>query len=416
MSSHQTESATNGEYNPEPQPWEQQQDEPLDRYRWFQVYLCLPLPRTFKGVARIVGLKPASRLIPRAANRWRWQERIAASDHPQTGCLALQSEWRDQLVSEIAYQSRFIALEETTLALAGAAIGEMDRTRARRHLNTLLQHQRGLLRPVAPRQRGSGGEDEEDDEQLLQRLVEERAKEIYWEWLAEMLDRVYAQYGPDAAAEPGNGGSQQTEAASKISEANTHQLSEADGPGHLKPWHQQPGEPAGFYYRFRIYLSLSFLQSTAQVARMAKISRKATLDKIARKWRWQQRAAAFDAEHAAQPFVRVELQDRLFRDRAYTALLQGLLDTGRALETAQLGKLSRDRARNALSSLSRHQRSLLQPALRQQKESDAKTLEERRALLLAPLIEERAHSRASEIAEEHNENLRQLGYGDESGN
>ncbi len=395
-----TEPGTDAQSSPDPQPWDRQPGEPLDRYKWFQVYLCLPLPRTFMSVTQIAGLKPASRLVSRAAGRWRWIERAAASDDPRTGCLALQSEWRQQLISEIAYQSRFIALEETTLALAGAEIGEMDRTGARRHLNTLLRHQRGLHRLTSQRDNPARGKHEEDGRQRLVRLVEERAREIVDEWFEELLQEIYGDeyQGPRDETDDDSGS----------------QCWKANDPGQIKPWHQQPGEPAGQFYLFQIYLSLILLQSTAHVARMAKISRKHTVDKIARKWNWQQRAAAFDAEHAADPFVRLRLRERLIRDRAYTAQLQGLLDTAKALETAQLGKLGRARARNALSSLSRHQRSLLQPAFRQQETVDENTFEQSSPPRLDPNIEELALQRAHELWKEDEERARRSGYEDES--
>ena len=399
MNDNPTEPATNAQSDPEPQPWDRQPGEPLDRYKWFQVYLCLPLPRTFKSVTQTVGLKPASRLVARAASRWRWKERAAASDHPQTGCLALQSEWRQQLISEIAYQSRFIALEETTRALAGAAIGEMDRARARKHLSTLLQHQRGLHRLTSQRENRARGKDEEDGRQRLVRLVEERARAIADEWFQELLQEIYGDeyQGPTDETDDGSGA----------------QFWKSYDSGQTRPWLQQPGEPAGHFYLFHIYLSLMLLRSTAQVATMAKFSRKRTLDKIARKWDWQQRAAAFDAEHAADPFVRLRLRERLLRDRAYTAQLQGLLDTAKALETAQLGKLGRARARNALSSLSRHQRSLLQPAFRQQETVDDDTFEQGPPPRLDPHLEELALQRAHELWEEDEERARRSGYGDE---
>lgn len=399
MSNNPTEPAANAETGPEPQPWEQQPGETLDHYKWFQVYLCHPLPRTFKSVTQIVGLKPASRLVARAAGRWRWKERSAASDHPQTGCIALQSAWRQQLINEIAYQSRFIALEQTTLALAGAAIAEMDRAKARKHLSTLLQHQRGLHRLTSQRENRARGKDEEDGRQRLERLVDERARAIADEWFEELLQKLYGDeyQGPPAETD----------------DDSRSQFWKAYDSGRIRTWLQQPREPAGHFYLFHIYLSLMLLRSTAQVARMAGSSRKRTLDKIARKWDWQQRAAAFDAEHAADPFVRIQLRERLFLDRAYTAQLQGLLDTAKALETAQLGKLGRARARNALSSLSRHQRSLLQPAFRQQETVDDDTFEQGPLPRLDHHLEELAQQRAHEMWAEEEELSRRSGYGDE---
>ena len=161
----------------QPYPWERQPGEPLDRYRWFQVYLTLPPPRPFKTVTRIVGLKPGSRLVARAARSWRWQERAAASDSPQDGCLALQVEWRNQLIREAAYLARFVSLQDSNRALSVAAIGKMDRVAARRNLAGLFRHQQGLLRLIAPL---LTSEDLNIDEEWLEELVGERVWEIQW--------------------------------------------------------------------------------------------------------------------------------------------------------------------------------------------------------------------------------------------
>lgn len=374
MNNDLTEYPEYGGYKREPQPWERQRDEPFDRYRWFQLYYSHPQPRTFTGVTQLLGLRPGSRLVPKAAKDWRWKERAAAADDQQGGSLALQSEWRSLLLSEIAYRNRFITLEDTGRALAGAAIRDLDRITARKLLGPLLRHQQGLLRLLEPKR-----QDRElaIDERKLRPLILHRTIEIRGELIQPLLDKVFG----DAESEEGS---------------DERDSPEEDEPAGPQPWHQQPGEPDSHFRLFQIYLSLMFLQSTAHVADMAKISAKSTLDKIARKWDWQARAAAFDVHHAGQPLARAELQNLLLLDKAFTAHLHGLLDTASALQTAEIGRLPRSRARSAFSSLSRQHRNILQAVLRQQDIAGWKTIEERRDIRIAALVEKEAFRRALE--------------------
>ena len=137
-----------------PEPWQQQPGEPLDRYRWFQIYLTRPLPRLMSAVAQTAGLPPASRLIDKTACQWSWQERAAACDSQRAALTGLLSDWRRQLLNEIAYVARFIGLQETGRALASAAITQMDRAEARKH----LAHPRPApARPPQPYRPNEGG-------------------------------------------------------------------------------------------------------------------------------------------------------------------------------------------------------------------------------------------------------------------
>ena len=141
------------EYKPEPQPWERQQPgEPLESYRWFQVYFCLPQPRTF--TKRQPDPRPETRKQACLQGRRVTGAGKNAPPPPtdrQGGSFALQNEWRSLLLAEVAYRNRYITLEDTSRALAGAAIGELDRIRARRLLGPLLRHQQGLLRLIEPK-------------------------------------------------------------------------------------------------------------------------------------------------------------------------------------------------------------------------------------------------------------------------
>lgn len=393
MNNNATDSSENDEYRPEPQPWEQQPGEPLDRYRWFQLYYTHPRPRTFTGVTQLLALRPGSRLVSRAAKDWRWKERAAAADRRYAGSLALQFEWRSLLLGEIAYRNRFITLEDTSRALAGAAVGELDRVKARKLLGPLLRHQQGLLRLLEPKKRDR---EAEIDEEELKPLIWERASEIAMEDLQSILNKVYGVEQPEAGSDGRN-------------------APEEDDHSETEPWHQQPGEPDNHFRLLQIYLSLMLLQSTAQVAVMAKFSAKSTLDKIARKWSWQARAAAFDAHLDDQPLARAELQNRLLLDKAFTAHLHGLLDTARALQTAEIGRLTRSRARNAFSALSRQHRNILQSILSQQDIVGGKITEERRKIRIAAIVEKEANRPGEELDPRELEMLERIyGKGDEN--
>lgn len=385
-----------------PNPWEQQPGERLDRYRWFQIFLILPFPRRLATVARIVNLKPGSKLVRTAARRWRWQERAAGSDSPDSGCPALQKEWRNQLLREAAYLVRFVSLEETNRALAGTAIGDMDRVVARRHLDSLFRHQQGLLRLIAPLLKS---EKLEIDEDWLEGQVYARAREINWIEELKTMYEVWGEDGSTASTEPGRDGSPDTEDSSTSSQEPNGLDEEA---GESEPWRRQPGESDNHYDWFRIYLSLMFWQSTEQVARMVKVVRSATLAKIARKWRWQERAAAFEESHIDQPLARPELQDQLLFDRTFDSLLFGLLESTMAIRNAEIDRMNRVRARRSFSTLSRHQRNLLRSIWRRDDAAAREALEERRALLVAPLVDERAVPLAEELAAEDDVMLQKI--------
>lgn len=347
-------------------PWERQPGEPLDRYRWYQVYLTLPPPRRFKTVTRIVGLKPGSRLVARAARDWRWQER-AASASREAGFIPHQQEWRNLLLDEVAYVARFNGLAETSRALAGAALGELDRVKARRHLGPLMQYQRGLLRLLAIPKK----EDVrlEIHPEKLRWMVSDRAIEIRGE--RHDNDPVVRKiWGP-------------------LATEDTKDAPEEE-PAGPEPWLQQPGEPDNCFYWFRLYLSLMFFQSTRQVAAMINMNRGTTLAKIARKWHWQERAAAFDAHYADRPFARTQLQLDLFSDKAFEAHLHGLLDSTKALKTAEIDRLDRAKARRLLTPLFHRQRSLLQFSWRQSEVFYSESPDERRQHLLVPLVDKLA--------------------------
>ncbi len=376
----------------QPQPCHRQPGEPLESYRWFQIYLTLPPPRLQKRVAEIAGLRPNTRRIAKAARQWRWQERLTASDRPDNGFPALQQEWRVQLLRERAYIAHFTGLKDTSHALSAAAIPDLDQAEARKYLGPLMQYQRGLLNLVEPRRK------EKDvtlniNESRLHDMVLDRRLEIATK-LASM--EIEATFGPiEWGYDPVTDG--------------PNRQSEEDHP-ETKLWRRQPEEPDQHFHWFRIYLSLQFFQSTAQVAAMAGIRRESTLAKIASKWNWQERAAAFDACHAGEPLARIELRLHLLHDNAYEAHLSGLLDANRAIKIAEIGSLDQATARQQLSPLLRRQRSFLQSFWRQYQAIEGKSADEHHELHLASLVEEKAIQMLREGEEEDEESLKRV-YG-----
>lgn len=198
MTDNNSEHVDNGEPGSAPKPWERQPEEPPDRYKWFQIYMTLPVPRRFARVAQIVGMYPTSSWVGKIAREWRWKERAEALDAEQASRLVVQTEWRSEALRQIAFEAQFQGLEETNRALDQAAIGEMDREEARSYLSALSQHQRGLLKLIFHEKKT--GEVEIDEDQLGI-LVEERAREIFAEKISSVLDQVYNQPDPDTQGE-----------------------------------------------------------------------------------------------------------------------------------------------------------------------------------------------------------------------
>ncbi len=376
---------------PVPEPWEQQPGEPLEHFRWLQIYLARPLPRNLAGVSQTLGLPPAGRLVARACSRWNWEDRAAACDKHGPAFSALQRDWRALLLNELAYIARFTSLQDTGRALAGAAAANQDRAELRKHLGPLLRRQRGLLNLVPPIQEA---QEPDFDEKKLHGEIFNRSREIYAEWTDPLIMALYREDPYDPAKETEAEYFQRHDAL--VEEIEKENQQDHRLPREILPWERQPAEPAAHFYLFRIYLSLMFLQSTRQVARMARAGRETTLARIARKWTWKERAAAFEASLADQPLARFELQRQLLLDKAYELRLDGLLHTNRALEKAEIGRLDRATASQLLPLLSGHQRSLLQQISRIDAAAERNSLDQRRDVRLAALIEEKALQMATD--------------------
>jgi len=383
-----------GEIERKPQPWEQQLDEPLDQYRWFQICLTRPQPRNLSGVAQTAGLPRHSKLVAKAHNQWNWEERAAACDKQGIALSGLLRDWRRQLLNEVAYVTRFIGLQDNARALANAGIANMDRDEARKHLGILDRRQRGLLSLITPIKEIK---ESDVDEQELHWMIQERAREIRWEWDEPLLSATYR--GDFDAAFDKEFDKVDIQLFEELFEkvlAEAMREPEPDGPAEILPWERQPAEPAEQFYLFRIYLSLMFLQSFRQVTRMTRAVGETTLARIARKWAWQERAVAFDAHLAREPLARYDLQHQLLQDKAYESTLDGLLQSTSALEKAEIGRLDRAGARKFLPLLARSQRSLLQQVSRMDAAAERQSLKERRDVRLAALVEERALQKATE--------------------
>ncbi|MCZ0938928.1 MAG: hypothetical protein OXJ55_09850 [Caldilineaceae bacterium] len=374
----------------QPEPWERQPGEPLDRYRLFQIYLTLPQPRRCTTVSQTVGLSPAGRLVPQAASRWNWEKRAAACDFRGAALTGLLNDWRNQLLNEVAYVARFIGLHATGRALDSAAIQKMDRAGLRNNLAALDRLQRSILSLIAPMKEVA---DQEFDEKELHWPIVERAGEIRWEWTEPIARKVFSEPDPDTANERDGNTAQKPDPALDTPQSRLGPTAVPNLPGETVPWERQPEEPASLFYAFRIYLSLKFLQSTRQVAKMAAVAGRTTL---ACKWNWEKRAAAFEAHYAGQPLARFDLQHQLLLDKAYELQLHGLSQSNAALEKAQIDRLDRATVRKHLPLLIRRQRGLLQQLARIIAASDRKLLDQRRDVRLTALVEEKALQMATE--------------------
>ncbi|MDE0198030.1 MAG: hypothetical protein OXK78_07540 [Caldilineaceae bacterium] len=381
--------------NSRSQPCDRQPGEPLEQYRWFQIWVTLPLPRRHATVAEIAGLRPNTRLIARAANQWRWPERLAEAARQEDQFLVLRVEWGEQLLRETAYTAHFTGLQDTSRALSRAEIDKLDRAEARRNLPSLLHYLRGLLTLVEARRKENAAL--KINERRLRGMVLDRrivyaAKLFRLEW--------EAMFGP-------------TEFEHDPIVDGPKQKSEED-PSQTEPWRRQPEESDQQYYWFQIYLGLQFLQSTAQVAKMAGVRQKSALANTARRWNWQERAAAYDAHHAGAPLARIQLRLRLLHDKAFEAHLQGLLGASSAIEKAGIGSMDRSTARQGLSTLLRHQGSLLKSFWRQHEAIAGKSVDEHRDLLLAAQVDKEAIQMLREEEESEDVMLKLL-YGPKDG-
>ena len=160
-------------------------------------------------------------------------------------------------------------------------------------------------------------------------------------------------------------------------------LMEDDEP---RPWDQQPEEPPDHYGWFKIYLTLPLPRYVVRVAELAGMNPASRwISRVARKWRWEERAEALDAEDAQYLIVQSELRNQMLQDAAFKAQFQGLHDTNRALDNAAIGDMDRDEARQYLGALFQHQRGLLGSLTRQKEIGEVEVDDER----LAELVMER---------------------------
>ncbi|MDE0182643.1 MAG: hypothetical protein OXL39_14940 [Caldilineaceae bacterium] len=178
-----------------------------------------------------------------------------------------------------------------------------------------------------------------------------------------------------------------------------------------QPWDRQPGEPLDCYYWFRLYLRQPLPRKVAQVAKQVGTSSERTwMSKIARKWRWKERAMLFDADEAKQIVVEAEIRKQLLQEKFFEALFHGLLDTTRAIDNAEIDRMDRDEARGYFSPIARHQRGLLRFTAQQSEQTSEESQEELNQARLAELVEERALAKVDE-PDERLEKMIALCYG-----
>ena len=171
-----------------------------------------------------------------------------------------------------------------------------------------------------------------------------------------------------------------------------------------EPWRRQPGEPPDRYYWFRLYLSLPIPRKVAQVAKhVGTNSDRSWMSRIARQWRWKERAVDFDADNARKIVEQSDLRQQLLLDKVFEAQFYGLIDTTKALQNAEIDRMGRAEARNHLTQLSRHQRGLLRFVLQHNQDGANRALEELNQPHLAQLVEERARIMAMDIRKKENE-------------
>ena len=173
-----------------------------------------------------------------------------------------------------------------------------------------------------------------------------------------------------------------------------------------EPWRRQPGEPPDRYYWFRLYLSLPIPRKVAQVAKhVGTNSDRSWMSRIARQWRWKERAVDFDADNARKIVEQSDLRQQLLLDKVFEAQFYGLIDTTKALQNAEIDRMGRAEARNHLTQLSRHQRGLLRFVLQHNQDGANRALEELNQPHLAQLVEERARIMAMDIRKKEDEKI-----------
>ncbi|MDE0071543.1 MAG: hypothetical protein OXO48_17645, partial [Caldilineaceae bacterium] len=181
-----------------------------------------------------------------------------------------------------------------------------------------------------------------------------------------------------------------------------------------KPWDRQPGEPPDYFYWFRLFLILTRPRKVAQVAKQVGTNSERTwMSKIARKWRWKERAMLFDADESERIVVQAEIRKQILLEKLFEGLFHGLLDTTQAIENAEIDRMDRDEARDHFPPIARHQRGLLSITLQQSEQAAERSQQELDKARLAQLVEERALAMIEEEEARTDELLMQIYGSDE---
>ena len=202
-----------------------------------------------------------------------------------------------------------------------------------------------------------------------------------------------------------------TEGDTNMNDTDNKRTGDTQDGDQPKPWEQQPGEPVDCYFWFRLFLSLPLPRKVAQVAKQVGTNSERTwMSKIARKWRWKERAMHSDADEAERIVVQAEIRKQLLLEKLFEAQFHGLLDTTLAIVNAEIDRMDRDEARGHLPQLARHQLGLLRITAQQSELTSEGSQEELNQARLAELVEERALAMVEEEEAEVNE-LMNLFYG-----
>lgn len=124
----------------------------------------------------------------------------------------------------------------------------------------------------------------------------------------------------------------------------------------MNEWDRQPGESSRDFSRFDLYRLLGPGRSVDAAFRVEAEGREgkragAGWRRAAEKWNWQRRAEAWDTAETAKLRAEEEERRRLARETRIQLLQDARNRSWKAIQTADLDKLSKEEARQMLSGL-----------------------------------------------------------------
>ena len=115
-----------------------------------------------------------------------------------------------------------------------------------------------------------------------------------------------------------------------------------------QPWKQQPDEPSDWYDRFHVYLMLGPSRTLTAAFRAWAKSRSTPSGALighARKWRWKERALAYDQANREEQTAFAEARVAFARERRLHHAQTHFGDVSAAISNANLADLSQEEAR-----------------------------------------------------------------------